>query len=228
MRRHPGARRLRRARHRGQDPGRALRARERRAVPRHLPRHADRGGGVRAPRGRHGRRELDRVRPRDAVSRDRPPAGAEGGPRHGRHDAPGRRPREAARRHARPRDLRRRGHLRAPPPPLRGEQPPAQAARAGRARVQRNVAGRPPRRGDRAAGPSVLRRVAVPPGVQVAPAAPAAAVPRLRGHGPGARARPARRSPTRSASARPRSSPKCTPSRAASSLLGCAGRRVGR
>ena len=38
-------------------------------VPRHLPRHADRGGRVRAPRGRHGRRELDRVRPRDAVSR---------------------------------------------------------------------------------------------------------------------------------------------------------------
>ena len=36
---------------------------------------------------------------------------------------------------------------------------------------------------------SVLRRLAVPPRVQVAPAAPAAAVPRLRGGGAGARAR---------------------------------------
>ncbi len=69
LRRHPHPRRLRRARHRGQDPGRALRARARRAVPRHLPRHADRGGRVRPPRLRHGRRQLDRVRPRDAVSR---------------------------------------------------------------------------------------------------------------------------------------------------------------
>ena len=80
------------------------------------------------------------------------------------------------------------GHLRAPPPPLRGQQPPAQAARVGRARLQRHVTRRPPRRGDRAAGPPVLRRVPVPPRVQVAPAAPAAAVPRLRGRG--ARARP--------------------------------------
>ena len=71
-------------------------------VPRRLPGHADGGRRVRAPRRRHGRRELDRVRPRDAVPGDRPPARAEGGRRHGRHDAPGRRPDQAARRHRAP------------------------------------------------------------------------------------------------------------------------------
>ena len=70
--------------------------------------------------------------------------------------------------HARPRGLRRAGHLRAPPPPLRGQQPAAAPARGRRPRVQRHVAGRPPRRGDRAAGAPVLRRLAVPPRVQVA------------------------------------------------------------
>ena len=43
----PRARRFRRARHRGQDPGGALRARAARAVPRHLPRHAGRDRRVR-------------------------------------------------------------------------------------------------------------------------------------------------------------------------------------
>src|SRR5205085_12685175 len=70
--------------------------------------------------------------------------------------------------------------LRAPSSPLRGEQPPAQAARAGGIGLLRNLPGRPPRRADRAAGPPVLRRLPVPPGVQVAAAAPAAAVPRVR------------------------------------------------
>ena len=102
--------------------------------------HAGRGRGVRPPRGRHGRRQLDRVRPRDAVPGDRPPAGAEGGARHGRHDAPGRRPGEAPREHACARDLRRGRHLRAPPPPLRGEQPPSPPARAGGPRVLRHLA----------------------------------------------------------------------------------------
>ena len=101
-------------------------------VPRHLPRHADRRRRVRAPRRRHGRRELDRVRPRDAVPGDRPAARAEGGRRPRRDDAPRRRPDQAPRRHARPRALRRGRHLRAPPPPLRGQQPPAQAPRGGR------------------------------------------------------------------------------------------------
>ena len=70
--------------------------------------------------------------------------------------------------HARARDLRRGRDLRAPPPPLRGEQPPAQAARGRRPRLQRHLARRPPGRGDRAARPPVLRGLAVPPRVQVA------------------------------------------------------------
>ena len=50
--RHPGAGRFRRARHAGQDRGGALRAREERAVLRHLLRHADGGDRGRAkPRG---------------------------------------------------------------------------------------------------------------------------------------------------------------------------------
>ena len=46
--------------------------------------------------------------------------------------------------------------------------------------VSRHVARRAPRRDHRAARPPVLRRLAVPPRVQVAPGAPGAAVPRLR------------------------------------------------
>ena len=69
LRRHPDPGRLRRARDRGQDPRGPLRARERRALPRHLPRDADRRVRVRPPRRRHGGRQLDRVRPRDARSR---------------------------------------------------------------------------------------------------------------------------------------------------------------
>ena len=99
-------------------------------VPRHLPGHADRGQRVRAPRRRHAGRQLDRVRHRDRVAGDRPAARAEGGLRPRRHDAPGRRPGQAARRHARARALRRGRHLRAPPPPLRGLDPPAQALEA--------------------------------------------------------------------------------------------------
>ena len=92
-------RRLRRARDRGQDHAR-------RGSP---ASSGSRSSGiclgmqmavcrVRPPRRRHGRRELDGVRPRDAVPGHRPPARAEGGRRHGRHDAPGRRPDQAARR----------------------------------------------------------------------------------------------------------------------------------
>ncbi len=96
-------------------------------LPGHLPGDARRGQRVRPQRRRHGGRQLDRVRPRDALPGDRPAARAEGGRRPRRHDAPRRRPDQAARRHARARDLRRGGHLRAPPPPLRGQQPAAQA-----------------------------------------------------------------------------------------------------
>ena len=91
--------------------------------------------------------------------------------------------------HARARGLRRAGHLRAPPPPLRGQQPAAAPARGRRPGVQRHLARRPPGRGDRAARPPVLRRLAVPPRVQVAPEPARAAVPRVRRRGARARAR---------------------------------------
>ena len=117
------------------------------------------------------------------VAGHRPPARAEGGLRPRRHDAPGRRPGEAPPRHARPRDLRRGRHLRAPPSPLRGVDLPAQAPGGRGPRGLGHVAGRAAGRGHRAARPPVLRRLAVPPGVQVAARAARAAVPRVRRRG---------------------------------------------
>ena len=68
-RRDPDPRWFRRPRLGGQDPRRADRARAADPVPRHLPRDARRGQRVRASRGRHGGRQLDRDGPRDPVSR---------------------------------------------------------------------------------------------------------------------------------------------------------------
>ena len=62
-------RRLRPARHRGQDRGHPLLPRARSAVPRRVPRDAVRGRRVRAQRLRHAGRQLHGVRPRDRVSR---------------------------------------------------------------------------------------------------------------------------------------------------------------
>ena len=68
-RRHPDPRRLRRTRDRGQDRRGACGARAGHSLPGHLPGDADRRGRVRPARGGHGGGQLDRVRPRDAVSR---------------------------------------------------------------------------------------------------------------------------------------------------------------
>ena len=161
--------RLRLARLGGQDPRLPRRPRGRDPVPRHLPRHARRGLGVRAPRLRPRRRELDRDGPGDAVPGDRPAARAEGGRGSRRHDAARRPGRRAGRGNAHARGLRRRARdLRAPPPPLRGQQRVPAAADRRRARRQRHVPGRPARRDRRAARSPVVRRVAVPPRVQVA------------------------------------------------------------
>jgi hypothetical protein len=96
LRRGAGARRLRQARRRGQDPGRPLRAREPHPLPGHLPGHA--GGHHRgsAPLGRPGRRQQHRVRPRHAAPGDRADRRV-AGPR--RHDPEARRasPTSAAR-----------------------------------------------------------------------------------------------------------------------------------
>ncbi len=61
--RHPGARRVRRARQRGQDPRRPVRPGTQRALFRHLLRHADGGDRGGPAYGRSGRRGLDRIRP---------------------------------------------------------------------------------------------------------------------------------------------------------------------
>ena len=62
-RRDPDPRRLRRPRLGGQDPRRPDRPRAEDPVPGHLPGHARGGRRVRAPRRRHGRRQLDRDGP---------------------------------------------------------------------------------------------------------------------------------------------------------------------
>ena len=77
-----------------------------------------------APQRRRARgRELDRDGSRDAVPGDRPAPGAEGDRGSRRHDAARRAGGRARRGHADARGLRRGGHPRAPPAPLRGQQP---------------------------------------------------------------------------------------------------------
>src|SRR5262249_53974971 len=85
----------------------------------------------------------------------------------GRHHAPGRATRRGEEGHARAQDLRQ-GHRRgASSPPLRGEQP-LRVAPGGRGAVhQRQDQGRGPHGDLGAAGPSVVRGRAVPPGVHL-------------------------------------------------------------
>ena len=165
----------------------------------HLPRHADRRLRVRPPRRRDAGRQLDRVRHRDRVAGDRPAARAEGGLRPRRHDAPGRRPDQAPRRHARARAYgeavvyERHRHRYEVSISLRKRLEAAGLVVSG------TSPGRAPRRDHRAPRPPVLRRLAVPPRVQVAPRAPGAAVPRVRRRRAGARRASARPRAARSA-----------------------------
>ena len=131
----------------------------------------------------HPRRQLDRVRHVHGQPGHRlhaRPARRRG---QGRHDAAGPVPGQAHAGLEGPRGLRRRGHLRAPSPPVRGQQPVPPDPRGGRDAALRRLAGLAAG-GDRGAqGPPVVRGQPVPSGVQVAPRAPAPAVPRLRGDG---------------------------------------------
>ena len=115
-RRDPGARRLRRARHRRQDPGDPYARENSIPVSGHLPGHAAGDHRVRTPRRRPARRALHRVQPRGAASGDRADhrvAGREGHGRAahreiraGRHDAARRAGSAAVARLARAPDLR--------------------------------------------------------------------------------------------------------------------------
>ena len=181
-RRHPHPRRLRAARDRGQGRGRALRPRVGHAVPRHLPRHAVRGRRVRPQRRAAWRgansTEFDPDTPYpvvDLLPEQQDVEDMGGTMRLGAE------PVELRDGHARARGLRRDARLRAPPPPLRGQQ--RTCARGSRPPGCASRACSPPRTSSRCielAGPSVVRRLAVPPRVQVAPDASAAALPRLR------------------------------------------------
>ena len=162
-------RRVRRPRHRGQDRGRALRPRARRAVPRHLPRHAGGGRGVRAQRlsacAGANSTEFDHETPYavvDLLPEQKDVQDKGGTMRLGaepvRHPAG----------HARARRVRVRARLRAPPPPLRGLERLPAAARGARPGDRRRVRGQGPRGDDRAARAPVLRGEPVPPRVQVA------------------------------------------------------------
>src|SRR5690606_31014970 len=72
--------------------------------------------------------------------------------------------------------------LRAPSPPLRVQQQVSRALRSGRPRVL-GILGRRARRDDRAAGPSVVPRLAVPSRVHIDPARRASALHELRHRG---------------------------------------------
>ena len=168
-RRHPHPGRLRRARDRGQDRRLADRPRAADPVPRRLPRHADGRGRLRAPRRRTwpgaNSTEFDPETPYpviDLLPEQKEVADMGGTMRLGAD------PVKLHAGHAGARDLRRGGDLRAPPPPLRGQQLPPPPPRGGRARGLGHVARRAPGRDHRDPGPPVLRRVAVPPRVQVA------------------------------------------------------------
>ena len=75
--------------------------------------------------------------------------------------------------------VRRGADLRAPPPPLRVQQPLPRSPRGGRRGLQRHLPERPAGGDHRAARPSLLRRLAVPPRVPLASQPPPPAVPRV-------------------------------------------------
>src|SRR5216110_3314105 len=195
--RDPGAHGLRPARHRGGDPGGAPRAREQHPLPRHLLRHADGRHRVRAPRVRPRARQHDRGGSQHAASGDRSHGHAARPHAEGRDDAPGSLSRRARGRLAGAQALQSPEDLRAPPPPLRGEQRLSRAAREGRARALRRLPRRHAGRDDRTPRPSLVRREPVSPRAQVAADGVPPALQGLHQGGP-----PGPRPPARGAAAR--------------------------
>jgi CTP synthase len=175
---------------RGQGRGDPLRPRAARALPRHLPRPADRGDRDRPQPGRleganSSEFEADTPYPVIDLLPDQRRVADKGGTMRLGLD-PCRQP-EGTKGRA---GLRRRAGVRAPPPPLRGQQPLPAPAGGRRAGLLRDLARRPPGRDDRAARPPVVRGRPVPPRVPLPPDPPAPAVPRLRGRGHRLRRRP--------------------------------------
>ena len=123
-------------------------------------------------RVRFGRRHLRRVRRCGAggdALRHRPHARAGGRGRQGRHHAPGGLSLQGGARHPRGGGLRRAHRLRAPPPPLRGEQRLSRRPCGRGSRDFGPLPRRAPGGDDRAARPSLLRRQPSPPRVQEPP-----------------------------------------------------------
>src|ERR1019366_3028148 len=150
------------------------------SVSRHLPRHAGGDDRVRAAQGRIERREQHRARSTRRAPGDRPHrrvgrprrlgAEAHRAVRPRRHDAPGRAKLRREAGHAGARDLRQRRH-RAASPPLRGQRELPRPPDRGRPRDLGHHATRQADRDRRVAAkrPSLVRRGAVPPRVQVDP-----------------------------------------------------------
>ncbi len=143
--------RLRAPRHRGQGPRRTLRPRAPHPVPRAVPRTAVRRHRGRPRPGRRGGRQLDRVRPLHQRPGHRLHARPARHGGEGRHDATRPLSRQADAGLEGRNRVRDRGHLRAPSPSLRGQQPLSRCARGSRHGALRSVAGRPPGRDRRAA-----------------------------------------------------------------------------
>ena len=180
-RRHRRAGRLRRARHRGQGRAARLRADDGHPVPGPLPRHAGDGRRGGARRVRQRRTELDRVRAGDAVPGDQPALGAAGRSRTRAARCASAATLPARAGHARP--TRRTARTRSKSAtatatssttPSRSSSRRSAWSRAARRRTarwsrSREIEGHPFMVGD-----------AVPPGVPLAAAPAAPAVPRLR------------------------------------------------
>src|SRR5918994_1385225 len=152
----------------GQDRDRPLRQGDGDPIPGPVPGDADRGRGVRAQRRGPRDGQLHRVRAGHPAPGHRHHAGP-GGRRDGRYDAPGALAVQDLPEHASRRGLRCGAGLRAPPPPLRGEQP-LQGGPAGRRDgLLRHLPRRALGRDRRAQRPPVLYREPIPPGVQEPP-----------------------------------------------------------
>src|SRR5882762_2311143 len=171
------SRRVRQARRGRHDEGDPVRAREQGAVSRHMPGHAACGDRVCAQRRRPRGGEQHGIRPRHSAPRDRArdrvagPRRPDRAPRRkvrsGRDDAPGGSGCRARAREPRAQSLRHGRDQRAPPPPLRGQQP-VRAAIEGQGLARfRPYPARATVRDDRVAFASLADRLPVPSRVYV-------------------------------------------------------------